>query len=172
MPAVSVVLPPGASVATRVFRQNGWDENACVTRMVALLQQLTVKIVPLSAFPGRPPAAGGLNRGSRQVPVHVGGSRGSILAFAWVSLYETSVRYGVLLPSMLGSQRVFQKISLPLKNARFTPAARAVSTFARCPPDQYSSCPTDMNTPWCRSLVAPVLFASAACEQLNMFPLS
>ena len=35
-------------------------------------------------------------------------------------------------PSMLFSQRVFQKISLPLKKARFTPASRAASTFARC----------------------------------------
>ncbi len=47
---------------------------------------------------------------------------------------------------MLFSQRVFQKISLPLKNARFTPALRAAVTLLRCPPDQYSSCPTDMNT--------------------------
>ena len=46
---------------------------------------------------------------------------------------------------MLVSQRVFQKISLPLKNARFTPASRAASTFARCAPDQYSSWPTDRN---------------------------
>ena len=34
------------------------------------------------------------------------------------------------------SHRVFQYISLPLKNARWTPAARAASTFARCGPDQ------------------------------------
>ena len=33
---------------------------------------------------------------------------------------------------MLFSQRVFQNTSLPLKNARCTPAARAASTFARC----------------------------------------
>ena len=33
---------------------------------------------------------------------------------------------------MLGSQRVFQNTSLPLKNARCTPAARAASTLARC----------------------------------------
>src|SRR6185295_1962753 len=143
MPAVSVVLPPGASVATRVFRQNGWDANACVTRMVALLQQLTVKMVPLNAFSGRPPSAGGLNRGSRQVPVHVGGSSGSILALSWVSLYETSVRYGVAVPSMLGSHRVFQNTSLPLKKARCIPAARAFSTLVRWALDQYSSWPTE-----------------------------
>ena len=44
---------------------------------------------------------------------------------------------------MLFSQRVLQKTSLPLKNARFTPAARAASTLARWAPDQYSSWPTD-----------------------------
>jgi hypothetical protein len=42
-------------------------------------------------------------------------------------------------PSMLGSQRVFQKTSLPLKKARCTPAFLAASTLARWPPDQYSS---------------------------------
>ena len=49
------------------------------------------------------------------------------------------------MPSMLGSDRVFQNTSLPLKNARFTPLSRAASTLARCCPDQYSSCPTDRN---------------------------
>src|SRR4249920_1890341 len=111
MPAVSVVLLPLASVATRVLRQNGCVEKALVTRIVALGQQLTVKIVPVSAFSGRPPSAGGLKRGSRQVPVQVGGSSGSITALACVSLYVTNVRYGVFEPSMLASQRVFQKIS-------------------------------------------------------------
>ena len=37
----------------------------------------------------------------------------------------------VALGSVLGSQRVFQNTSLPLKNARCTPAARAASTLAR-----------------------------------------
>ncbi len=50
---------------------------------------------------------------------------------------------------MLGSHRVFQNTSFPLKNARLTPASRAASTFARCCPDQYSSWPTDMKTLWC-----------------------
>ena len=49
------------------------------------------------------------------------------------------MRYGCAGPSMLVSQRVFQNISLPLKNARLTPASRAASTLARCWPDQYSS---------------------------------
>jgi hypothetical protein len=57
---------------------------------------------------------------------------------------------------MLFSQRVFQKISLPLKNARWTPALRAASTFARCPADQYSSCPTDMKILCCASAAAPL----------------
>src|SRR5262245_14574203 len=43
---------------------------------------------------------------------------------------------------MLFSHRVFQKTSLPLKNARLTPAFRAPSTFVRCVFDQYSSWPT------------------------------
>ena len=55
------------------------------------------------------------------------------------------MRYGVPEPSMLFSQRVFQNTSLPLKNARLTPASRAASTLARWPPDQYSSWPTDRN---------------------------
>jgi hypothetical protein len=40
---------------------------------------------------------------------------------------------------MLLSQRVFQKASLPLKKARWTPASLAASTLARWGPDQYSS---------------------------------
>ena len=70
--------------------------------------------VPVSAFSGRPPSDGGLKRGSRHVPVQLG--LGSIFALAYVSLYDTSVPYGF--PSRLGSQRVFQNSSLPLKNAR------------------------------------------------------
>ena len=136
MPTVVVAL--AARLATRVLRQNRILPSADPTTMF-MSQQLAVKIVPLTAFSGRPPSAGGLNRGSRQVPVQVGGSWGSITWFAWVSLYDTRVRYGVPEPSMLFSQRVFQNISLPLKKARLTPAARAASTLARCCPDQYSS---------------------------------
>ena len=79
-----------------------------------------MKIVPASAFSGRP-ASNAAPSGSRHVPVHAGS--GSIFVPAWVSLYETSVRPAVDVPSMLGSQRVFQKIWLPLKKARFTPAS-------------------------------------------------
>ena len=102
--------------------------------------------MPVSAFSGRPPSAGGLKRGSRHVPVQTFGS-GSILAPACVSLYETSVRW-------LSSQRVFQNTSLPLKKARSTPALRAASTLARWPPDQYSSCPTERNA-LCSRISAP-----------------
>ena len=51
---------------------------------VGLDSPLTVKIVPVSAFSGRPPSEGGEKRGSRQVPVHSG--EGSILAPSCVSL--------------------------------------------------------------------------------------
>src|SRR3954470_10915898 len=108
-------------------------------------QQLTVKIVPVRAFSGRPPSAGGLKRGSRQVPVHTLGPAGSVFALSCVSLYETSVRYGAAPAATLGSHRVFQNTSFPLKKARLTPASRAASTLRRCPPDQYSSWPTDKN---------------------------
>jgi hypothetical protein len=60
---------------------------------------------------------------------------------------------------MLGSQRVFQNTSLPEKKARLTPAARAASTLARWPPDQYSSWPTDRKVS-CSSSSAPLRCAS------------
>ena len=41
---------------------------------------LIMNSVPVKLFSGRPPSLGGLNVGSRQVPVHVGGSSGSICA--------------------------------------------------------------------------------------------
>ena len=55
---------------------------------------------------------------------------------------------------MLGSHRVFQNTSFPLKKARFTPASRAAVTFARCWPDQYSSWPVDMKTLCCSMMDA------------------
>src|SRR5437868_2104574 len=103
--------------AAAVFRQKRSPANREVSDTVSVRVALTMKILPLSAFSGRPPSAGGLNRRSRQVPVHVGGSAGSMTALACVSLYATIVRFGVFEPSMLFSQRVFQKILLPLKNA-------------------------------------------------------
>src|SRR5215831_7717020 len=114
-----VLLP--VSPATGVLRQKRSLAKAAAS-VSAVEPRLTVKMVPPSWFSGRPPSAGGLNRGSRQLPVHVGGSAGSITALAWVSLYDTRVRFWVAVPSMAFSQRVFQKISFPLKNARCTPA--------------------------------------------------
>src|SRR5947207_15189272 len=114
VPCGSVADAPAPSVAIDVFRQKRILPSVSGTTIDRDSYPLTVKIVPVSAFSGRPPSAGGLKRGSRQVPVHVGGSAGSMTAFACVSLYVTRVRYGVFVPSMLDSQRVFQKISLPL----------------------------------------------------------
>src|SRR5579871_942446 len=109
--------------------------------VISAVPAFTSNSCPLRAFPGSPPSAGGLNRGSAHAPVHVGGSAGSTGASKCVSLYVINVRYGVLDPSVLGAQRVFQKISLPVNIARLTPALRAASTLARSPPDQYSSWP-------------------------------
>src|SRR5215210_2549669 len=140
MPLPSVVVWVAPRAGTLVLRQNrSWP--SVPSTVMSVVQQLTANIVPVSAFSGRPPSPGGLNRGSRQVPVQIGllfaSTAGSSLAPASVSLYETRVRYGVPLPSMLFSHRVFQNTSLPLKNPRLTPASRAASTRVRCPPDQY-----------------------------------
>ena len=62
---------------------------------------------------------------------------------------------------MLFSQRVFQKTSLPLKNARLTPASRAASTLARWSPDQYSSWPTDRKALWSSSSAAAAVGVDA-----------
>ena len=146
-----VAVAPAAWAATAVPRQKRIFPSASGMRMESRrdVPPLTMKSVPVSAFSGRPPSEGGLKRGSRQVPVHSGD--GSILAPSLVSLKQTRVLWAVPEPSMLVSQRVFQNTSLPLKNARCTPASRALSTFLRCCPDQYSSCPTDTNVLWFRS---------------------
>src|SRR4026209_3020310 len=116
---------PGDRPATGVLRQNRsllyWDGT-----VMSVVPEFTSNSCPVSAFCGSPPSAGGLKRGSIQVPVQVGGSCGSILLLARVSLEQTSVRNGVFVPSMLFSHRVVQNISFPLKNARFTPPASAV----------------------------------------------
>src|SRR5439155_3474945 len=123
-----MTVAPLVRSATRVFCHRRRCAIAAGT-VSAPSPELTVHRLPVTAFSGRPPSAGGLNRGSRHVPVHA--DVGSILAPASVSLYATSVRYGVFEPSMLASYRVFQNISLPLKNARLTPALRAASICAR-----------------------------------------
>src|SRR6516164_8309362 len=83
-PVAKVAEVPGARVATEVFRQNRIWPNADGTEIPRFEGPLTMNIVPLSAFSGRPPSEGGLNLGSRQVPVHMG--VGSIFALAEVSL--------------------------------------------------------------------------------------
>src|SRR5437879_3551974 len=93
--------------------------------------ELTMNSCPVSALEGLPPSAGGLKRGSIQVPVHDGGSLGSWGVSKWESLYVVSVRRGVFDPSALASKRVFQNTSLPEKKARLTPWSRAASTLAR-----------------------------------------
>ena len=49
---------------------------------------------------------------------------------------------------MLFSHRVFQNISLPLKNARLHAGVARRLDVGALPPDQYSSWPTDRNTLW------------------------
>src|SRR5437762_2061220 len=56
-----------------MFRQNRRLANAAGTWIAVVAPSFTMKMVPLTAFSGRPPSAGGLNRAFRQVPVHVGG---------------------------------------------------------------------------------------------------
>src|SRR5262245_25647797 len=77
-----VAVAPAASVATLVFLQNRILPSAAGIVIAASNPELTMNNWPVTAFSGRPPSAGGLKRGSRQVPVHVGGSCGSITAFA------------------------------------------------------------------------------------------
>ncbi len=79
----------GASWAMAVLRQKRRLASVPGTVMgvpVGSAPWLTVKRVPVSWFWGRPPSAGGLNRGSSHVPVQVVGSAGSITALACVSL--------------------------------------------------------------------------------------
>ena len=61
--------------------------------------------------------------------------------------------------------------SLPLKNARFTPASRAASMFARCAPDQYSSWPTDRKTLWFL-MSAPRRSVSTPAEVADVVPVA
>jgi hypothetical protein len=79
----SVAVSPGSNAATDVPRHRRSLPSAAGTSSAAD-PALTVKIVPVRAFSGRPPSAGGLKRGSRHDPVQV--LVGSIFAFACVSL--------------------------------------------------------------------------------------
>ena len=67
---------PRARLATAVLRQNR-SLLYCAGTVMSVVPELTTNNCPVSAFCGRPPSAGGLNRGSIQVPVQVGGSCGS-----------------------------------------------------------------------------------------------
>src|SRR5262252_6726522 len=90
-PEPSVATFPGARLAIDVFRQKRSLLKVAGTVM-SVVPEFTVKYCPSRAFSGRPPSAGGLKRGSRQVPVQVGGSWGSNGPLACVSLYVTRVR--------------------------------------------------------------------------------
>ncbi len=85
VPGASVRVCPADSPATAVLRQNR-SPAYCDGTWMSVVPPLTMKNWPVSAFSGRPPSAGGLSRGSRQVPVQVGGSCGSIAWPACVSL--------------------------------------------------------------------------------------
>src|SRR5688572_25271269 len=83
-PLGNIAVCPSDSESSPVFRQNLSLPSFDDTRIGSFRNALTVKSCPVRAFSGRPPSAGGLNRGSRHVPVHAG--LGSIFAFACVSL--------------------------------------------------------------------------------------
>ena len=67
-----------------VFRQNRIRPSAAGTVIASFRTESTMYNVPDTWFSGRPPSAGGLNRGSRQVPVQV--ELGSIFWPSFVSL--------------------------------------------------------------------------------------
>jgi hypothetical protein len=80
-----VATAPLPSAATLVFRHRRILPSAAGTVIeYGVPVSLFMKIVPDSAFSGRPPSAGGEKRGSRQVPVQA--ALGSIFALAAVSL--------------------------------------------------------------------------------------
>ena len=85
VPVGSVAVAPAAWVAMVVLRQKRILPSAAGTRIAVVAPALTMNSWPVSAFSGRPPSAGGLKRGSRQLPVQVSVC-GSILPLAWVSL--------------------------------------------------------------------------------------
>src|SRR5690349_3456737 len=74
---------PAGIEASEVWRQNRRPPSVELT-VIGRSVLFDMNRVPLSAFSGLPPSAGGVKRGSRQVPVHCGD--GSILPSAQVSL--------------------------------------------------------------------------------------
>src|SRR5713226_5047183 len=63
--------------------------------MASFRVPFTENSVPVSEFSGCPPSAGGLKRGSRQVPVQVVGSAGSMGWLAWVFITNERAVGGV-----------------------------------------------------------------------------
>src|SRR5256885_17123186 len=100
-----------------VFLQKRILPSAWGTVMASLRTEFTQKTVPVSAFSGRPPSAGGLKRGSRQVPVQVGGSAGSITPSAFVFFLRNQGRYGGVLASVLCFPRGLPETSFARKKA-------------------------------------------------------
>src|SRR5437763_16576608 len=83
-PAGSVATCPGASDEMLVFLQKRILPSAWGTVMESLRTSFTRKLVPLKAFSGQPPAAGGLNRESRHMPAQMGGPAGAMALLAIV----------------------------------------------------------------------------------------
>src|SRR4051794_32952961 len=87
VPGGRIAFSESANVAIVVFRQNRIRPSAAGTSIDALISKaFTLKSKPVSEFSGRPPSPGGLNLGSRQVPVHVSGSTGFGIPLLKVSL--------------------------------------------------------------------------------------
>ncbi len=61
---------PAARSATLVLRQKRILPSTDGTVIPVVAPSFTVKMVPVKAFSGRSPSAGGVPLGSRQVPVH------------------------------------------------------------------------------------------------------
>ena len=69
----SVAVWPGARSPPTCCARTAACRTPAGTCIASLAVPLTMKSVPVSAFSGLPPSAGGLKRGSRHVPVQVGG---------------------------------------------------------------------------------------------------
>src|SRR2546430_14725758 len=100
-----------------VFRQN----RDCASTAGTLIDRsvlsapgpFTMKMVPFRAFSGLPPSAGGLKRGSRHVPVHVGGGRGAGTPVGSGSLFGGPLRGGGGGAAVGGPPPGFPKGSFP-----------------------------------------------------------
>ena len=120
-------------------------------------QHCTVKMVPVSAFSGRPPSVGGLKRGSRQVPVQ---RRGRIDVGVRVRLLvrdQRAVRGGGAVDARLPARLPEHFVAAEEREVQAVVARRS-RRCARWPLDQYSSWPTDRNALWFAGfrIVAPL----------------